>query len=97
MPNVLRISADGAEYSDRLRELFAGFGVDPAEEGAIDEVSLIPAFVMGGASVTTEAHAHDDHVHVVGISVDVPDELEDAFYATLPDILVSDAEEDDEA
>jgi hypothetical protein len=96
MPNVLRISADGAQYSDRLRELFTGFGVDLAEEGAVDEVSLLPAFVLGGASVTTDAHAHGDHVHVVGISVDVPAEIEDAFYATLPDILVTDDEEDDE-
>jgi len=92
MTQLMRITNDGAELTERLGDLLNEFGIDLADE-EIDELALVPAFVLGGASVRTEAHAHGDHMHVVGISVEIADELQDAFYATLGQIL---AAEDDE-
>lgn len=96
MQTVMKIGADSVHYTDRLKELFAGFGVDVNEDDALDPVGILPAFVLSGASISTEAHTHGDHMHVVAITVQVPDELEDAFYATLPQVLVADDEDDDE-
>lgn len=96
MQTVMKIGAESVEYTERLKELFAGFGVDVAEEDALDPVGILPAFVLSGASIQTEAHTHGDHMHVVTIAVQVPDELEEAFYATLPQVLVAEDEDEDD-
>jgi hypothetical protein len=95
MTHILTITADGAEYSDRLRELLEDYGVTP-DDDEVDELGLIPAFVLGGASVRTEAHAHGDHMHVVTITVEIAEELIDPFYATLTTILEADDEDEEE-
>ncbi len=91
MTDILTISSEGAQFADRLRDMLedrgVAFGQDP-----MDDVGLIPAYVLAGASVTTDAHAHGDDVHVVSIAVRVADELTEPFYATL-DQLLSGAEE----
>ena len=43
--------------------------------------------MLAGATVAAEAHAHGDEVHVSGVRVTVPEELEEAFLATLPELL----------
>ena len=57
---------------------------------------MVIAFVLSGASVDTDAHAHDEQVHVVGITVRVAPEMLDAFYSTLPEVLVADEEDTEE-
>lgn len=94
MAQIMRITSDGAELTERLSDLLDEFGIDLAED-EVDELALVPAFVLGGASVNTEAHAHGEHMHVVGITVEIADELQDAFYATLGQILSAEDEEDD--
>lgn len=96
MTQLMTITSDGAEYSDRLRELLEDFGVDPTADEGIDELGLLPAFVLGGASVRTQAHAHGEHMHVTEIHVEIADELEDAFYATLNAILESGPDDEDD-
>ncbi len=95
MTHIMTITADGADYSDRLRELLEDFGVNPDVDDSIDELSLLPAFVLGGASIRTEAHAHGDHMHVVNIHVEIADELVTPFYATLETILEADDDEEE--
>lgn len=95
MTQLMSITSDGADFADRLRELLEDFGLDLAGDEQGEELGLIPAFVLGGASVRTQAHAHGEHMHVTGITVEIADELEDAFYSTLNAILEANSEEDD--
>jgi hypothetical protein len=97
MTLIMKITDEGTQYADQLHDLLAEFGVNPEIEDEIDEISLLPAYVLAGASIRTEAHAHSSHMHVVAISVEIADELEDAFYETLSHVLeASDEDEDDE-
>ncbi|MCC6830818.1 MAG: hypothetical protein IT200_05665 [Thermoleophilia bacterium] len=96
MQTVMKIGADSVQYADRLSELFGTFGVDVNDDDALDPVGILPAFVLSGASISTEAHTHGDHMHVTSITVQVPDELEEAFYATLPQVLVAEDEDDED-
>jgi len=96
MTLIMKISDEGTEYADQLHDLLAEFGVNPAIEDEIDEISLLPAYVLAGASIRTEAHAHGSHMHVVAISVEIADELEAAFYETLGHVLEASDEDDDE-
>ena len=53
----------------------------------LDYFSLTPFFVLAGATVTPDAHTHGDDVHVTGVVVSIPEELEKGFLATLPEFL----------
>ena len=37
--------------------------------------------------MTPDAHTHGDDVHVTGVTVTIPEELEAAFLTTLPEFL----------
>ena len=87
MPDILTITSDGPAFADRLRELLEDRGLSVGSE-YLDELGLIPALVLAGASVTTDAHAHGENMHVVRIGAHVAPELEEAFYHTLDAILV---------
>lgn len=95
MTLIMKITDEGTEYADQLHDLLAEFGVNPEIEDEIDEISLLPAYVLAGASIRTEAHAHSSHMHVVAITVEIADELEGAFYETLGHVLEA-SDEDDE-
>lgn len=98
MKQLAFITQGQADYDERLRTLLDGTGIDPEEFIGLEYFGLVPFFVIAGASVRTEAHAHGDDVHVTGIFIEIPEELEEGFYATLPQIL-EDAyvdEDDDE-
>ena len=43
--------------------------------------------MLAGATVTPDAHTHGDDVHVTGVVVSIPEELESPFLATLPEFL----------
>ena len=101
MKQLAYITQDHSDYDPRLRELLDGTGIDPHEFIGLDYFSLVPFFVLAGATVTSDAHAHGTDVHVTGARVHVPEELEDAFLHTLPLILAEaygeEGEEDDDA
>jgi hypothetical protein len=96
MKQLAYITQGHSEYDERLRALLDASGIDPQEFIGLDYYSLVPFFVLAGATVAPDAHAHGNDVHLSGVRVTVPEELEEAFLATLPDIL-HDAYGEDEA
>ncbi len=87
MKHLATISQGQSDYDDRLRALLDGTGIDPQEFVGLDYFGLVPFFVIAGATVRPDAHSHGDDVHVVAIHVEVPEELEEAFFQTLPELL----------
>lgn len=96
MTLIMKITDDGSQYSDRLVDLLGEFGVDPAVDDEIDDLSLLPAYVLAGASIRTEAHSHGTHMHVLAINVEIAEELEEAFYDALGQVLEADDDDDDD-
>jgi hypothetical protein len=95
MKQVAYITQGHSEYDDRLRAVLDATGIDPHEFVGLDYFSLVPFFVLAGATVTPDAHAHDTDVHVSGVRVALPEELEEAFLATLPEMLADAYAEED--
>ena len=96
MKQLAYITQGHSEYDPALRELLDATGIDAEEFVGLDYFSLIPFFVLAGATVTPDAHTHGgDDVHVTGVTVTIPDELEEGFLATLPEFL-ADAYADEE-
>ena len=79
MKQVAYITQGHSEYEPRLRSLLDASGIDPEEFVGLDYFSLSPFFVLAGATVAPDAHAHGADIHVTGVRVSVPEELEDAF------------------
>ncbi len=101
MKQLAYITQGHAEYDPRLRELLDSTGIDPHEFIGLDYYSLVPFFVLAGATVSSDAHAHGNDVHVTGARVAVSEELYEPFLHTLPLILAEaygpDEEEGEEA
>jgi hypothetical protein len=95
MKELARIAQGQSDYDERLRELLDGSGIDPHEFIGLDYFSLVPFFVLAGATVAPEAHTHGDAVMVTAVRVTISDGREDAFLATLSEIL-ADAYEEEE-
>jgi hypothetical protein len=95
MKEVAHIAQGHADYDERLRELLDATGIDPHEFIGLDYFSLVPFFVLAGATVAPDAHTHGDSVHVTAVRVTIPEEAEDAFVATLSEILADAYEEED--
>jgi hypothetical protein len=84
---IAYITQGHSDYDERLRALLDASGIDPEEFLGLEYFSLTPFFVLAGATVAAEAHAHGTEVHVSGVRVTIPVELEEAFLATLPELL----------
>jgi hypothetical protein len=84
---IAYITQGHSDYDERLRALLDASGIDPEEFLGLEYFSLTPFFVLAGATVAAEAHAHGTEVHVSGVRVTIPEELEEAFLATLPELL----------
>jgi hypothetical protein len=95
MKQLAYITQGHSEYDPRLRELLDATGIDPEEFIGLDYFSLSPFFALAGATIEPDAHSHGTDVHVTGVKVLVPDKLEAAFLATLPEILADAYAEDD--
>jgi hypothetical protein len=95
MKQLAYIAQGQSEYDERLRELLEASGIDPHEFIGLDWFSLVPFFVLAGAAVTPDGHAHGTTMHVTGVRVTVPEEFEEGFLQTLSEIL-ADAYDDDE-
>jgi hypothetical protein len=87
MRQLAHITQGESDYDPRLRALLDETGIDPHEFVGLDYFGLVPFFVLAGATVRPDAHSHGDDVHVTGVDVEVPEELEEAFFATLPRFL----------
>ena len=87
MKQLAYITQGHSEYDPALRELLDATGIDPEEFVGLDYFSLVPFFVLAGASVAPDVHAHGADVHVTGVRVTIPEDLEEPFLATLPQIL----------
>jgi hypothetical protein len=84
---IAYITQGHSDYDERLRAVLDASGIDPEEFLGLEYFSLTPFFVLAGATVGAEAHAHGTEVHVSGVRVTIPEELEEAFLATLPELL----------
>jgi hypothetical protein len=87
MKQLALITQGHSEYDERLSELLDATGIDPHEFSGLDYFGLVPFFVLAGASVRPVAHTHGPEVHVEMVYVEVADELQEPFYATLEAIL----------
>jgi hypothetical protein len=87
MKQIGYITQGHSDYDERLHAVLDASGIDPEEFLGLEYFSLTPFFVLAGATVGAEAHAHGTEVHVSGVRVTIPEELEEAFLATLPELL----------
>jgi hypothetical protein len=87
MQELAFIAIGDSRYEDRFWEILQGTGIEPQEFESLDYFSLLPFFVLAGASIETKVHAHGDHFHFEGVSVKVDDALVDPFYDVLPQLL----------
>ena len=92
MRQLAFITVGRSEYDDRLRKLLDDSGIDPQEYQSLDYFSLVPLFLIAGASVRTVAQAHGDHMHLEGWYVEIDDDLEPIFFEELPGLLAQTAE-----
>ena len=58
MKQLAYITQGHSEYDPALRELLDATGIDAEEFVGLDYFSLIPFFVLAGATVTPDAHTH---------------------------------------
>lgn len=94
MRTLASITQGHSDYEDRLRSMLDGMGIDPYEFVGLDYFGLVPFFVLAGATIRPDAHTHGSDVHVSEVHVEIDEELEEAFYVTLPELL-EDAYADD--
>ena len=87
MKQLAYITQGNSSYDDRLWQILSSSGIDPHEFEGLDYFGLTPFFVIAGATVRADAHTHGTDVHTSGVFVEVPEELEEAFLATLPELL----------
>ena len=93
MKQLAFITVGHSEYDDRLKKMLGETGIDPQEFESLDYFSLIPIFLLAGASVRTAAESHGDHMHLEGWYVEIEDDLEPIFFAELPGLLAQTAPE----
>ena len=94
MKQLAYITQGHSEFDPAFLEILDATGIDKEEFIGLDYFSLTPFFILCGATVTPDAHTHGDDVHTAGIYVEVPEELEGPFYATLPQLLEDAYEEE---
>jgi hypothetical protein len=95
MKQIGFITQGHSEYDERLRALLDASGIDPEEFLGLEYFSLTPFFVLAGATVSADAHTHGAEVHVSAVRIMIAEDLEEAFLATLPELL-ADAYTDEE-
>jgi hypothetical protein len=99
MKQLATITQGQSDYDPKLRAILDESGIDPHEFVGLDYLSLTPFFVLAGATVAPEVHAHGDHLHVTAINVTIEEDYEEAFLEVLPQMLEDayvDEDEEDE-
>ena len=87
MTQLAFITFDDSKYDDRLWQLLEKSGVPADEFETLDYFSLLPFFVLAGASVDTQVESHGDHFHFQGVSLTVADDMVEPFYDALEGLL----------
>ena len=87
MKQIGFITQGHSDYDERLRALLDASGIDPEEFLGLEYFSLTPFFVLAGATVSADAHTHGAEVHVSAVRIMIAEDLEEAFLATLPELL----------
>ena len=87
MKQIGFITQGHSDYEERLGAVLDASGIDPEEFLGLEYFSLTPFFVLAGATVSPDAHTHGTDVHVSAVRITIPEELEEAFLATLPEML----------
>jgi hypothetical protein len=87
MKQIGFITQGHSEYDEPLRALLDASGIDPEEFLGLEYFSLTPFFVLAGATVSADAHTHGAEVHVSAVRIMIAEDLEEAFLATLPELL----------
>jgi len=92
---LARIAIDDSQYEPRLWKLLEETGLDRDDFEGLDYYSLLPFFVLAGANVRSHVHLHGDHSHFEAVTLEVDEQLEEAFYGVLPDLLAQLTDEHD--
>ena len=87
MTQLAFITFDDSRYDERLWRVLEESGVPADEFETLDYFSLLPFFVLAGASVDTQLESHGDHLHFQGVSLTVPDDLVEPFFDALEGLL----------
>ena len=87
MTQLAFITFDDSKYDDRLWQLLEESGVPADEFETLDYFSLLPFFVLAGASVDTQVESHGDHFHFQGVRITVADDMVEPFYDGLEGLL----------
>lgn len=87
MTQLAHIAIGESKYDDRLWKLLEETGLEADDFEGLDYFSLLPFFVLAGASVRSNVHLHDDHSHFESVTVEIEPELEESFFGVLPDLL----------
>lgn len=93
LKRLAHITIGESDYDPRLRALLEESGLPPDDFEGLDWFSLLPFFVIAGASVRSHVHAHGDHSHFEGVTIEIADELDETFFVVLPDLLAQLTEE----
>jgi hypothetical protein len=98
MKQLAFITFGDSKYDDRLWKALEDSGVPADEFESLDYFSLVPFFVLAGASVETQVESHGDHFHFHGVSITIPEDMEEPFYDGLEGLLeqLADQQEEDE-
>ena len=87
MTQLARITIGASEYEPRLWQILEDSAIDRDDFQDLDYFSLLPFFVLAGASIETNVEPHGDHFHFQDVRVVVGDDLVEPFYAALPQLL----------
>lgn len=87
MKQLAHIGVGSSDYDERLWALLEQSGLEADDFESLDYFSLVPFFVIAGATVRPIVRAHEDHSHFEGAIVELPEELEEAFFTVLPQLL----------
>jgi hypothetical protein len=87
MTQLAFITFDDSKYDDRLWQLLEESGVPADEFETLDYFSLLPFFVLAGASVDTQVESHGDHFHFQGVRLTIADDMVEPFYDGLEGLL----------
>ena len=96
MKQLAFITFGDSKYEDRLWQVLEDSGVPADEFESLDYFSLVPFFVLAGASVDTQVESHGDHFHFQGVSITIPEDMEEPFYDGLEGLLEQLAEQQEE-
>lgn len=96
MKQLARIAIDDSQFEPRLLEILDATGLDRDDFEGLDYYSLLPFFVLAGASARSHVHLHDDHSHFEAVTIELDEALEEAFYGVLPQLLAQLTEEHEE-